>query len=169
MQGLLSSAHIVAAFYMHSTTNNCNNPIKTILRAWLGSINGRAFFKRLDPEKVSIVKAWSFQAIRFIRTVSPSASARPLMPPLLPLCAPVSERNHRVSQKNNHKNNPSTGGPVGVVTELLLTLLVILERQVCGREVQGDPEFGAGIVARHSLVLERQHQSLVERTSSGRW
>ena len=75
MQGLLSSAHIVAAFYMHSTTNNCNNPIKTILRAWLGSINGRAFFKRLDPEKVSIVKAWSFQAIRFIRTVSPSASA----------------------------------------------------------------------------------------------
>ena len=73
---------------------------------------------------MSIVKAWSFQAIRFIRTVSPSASARPLMPPLLPLCAPVSERNHRVSQKNNHKNNPSTGGPVGVVTELLLTLVI---------------------------------------------
>ena len=86
MQGLLSSAHIVAAFYMHSTTIHCNNCLKTILHARLGSINGRAFFKRLDPEKVSIVKAWSFQAIRFIRTVSPSASARPLMPLLLRRC-----------------------------------------------------------------------------------
>lgn len=68
------------------------------MRAWLGT-NGQTFFKRLDPKKVSIVKAWSLQTIRFIRSVSPSVQASDAS--FIAPVPPVSERNRRVSEKAN--------------------------------------------------------------------
>ena len=130
MHCLLSSAPIIAVL-----PGALNHPLQLsqnhLVRAWL-STNGQTFFKRRDPEKVSIVKAWSFQTIRFIRTVSPSASARPPMALLLRRCCQSQKGTAGCWKKNSMQTklrfrwheNRCRQRAMGVVSELLLTLVI---------------------------------------------